>query len=142
MLKRYVKTPETGKQDNSPQHKVNTAASSVHSLGRPNLKHRGEGSRYRQRSEIKAISFLGVRVTECYHSICRNWGAPVVSSLSKHSLLLCGDSHGNLPYKAKPKWAEKCYRESDEAIVSMMARTTQPCLEKGLYFSQTLKGGK
>ena len=142
MLKRYVKTPETGKQDNSPQHEVNTAASSGALLGRPNLSHRGEGSRYRQRSEIKAIPFLGVRVTECYHSICRNWGDPVASGLSKCSMFLYSDSHGNSSYKATPKWTEMCYRESDEAIVSMIARTTQPCLEKGLCFSHTLKGGK
>ena len=107
MLKRYVKTPETGKQDNSPQHNVNTAASLLDKSGRPNPRRRGEGSRYRQRSETKAIPFLGVLVTECYHSICRNWGDPAVSSFSKHSMLLCGDSPGNLPYKAKPKGAEK-----------------------------------
>ena len=142
MLKRYVKTPETGKQDSSPQHKVNTAASSDAYLGRPNLNRRGEGNRSRQLSGNEAIPFLGVMVTECYHSICRNWGDPVASGLSKCGMLLYSDFHGNLPYKATPKWAEKCFRESDEAIVSMMARTTQPCLEKGLCFSHTLKGGK
>ena len=142
MLKRYVKTPETGKQDNSPQHKVNTAASSGTNSGRPNPNHGGEGSRCRQLSEFKAIPFLGVRVTECYHSICRNWGDPVVSGLSICSMFLYINRRGNLPYKANLKWSEMCYRESDEAIVSMMVKTTQLCLEKGLCFSHTLKGGK
>jgi hypothetical protein len=109
-------------------------------MERPSPRAWGEGRRRLEESGSAGPPFPGVQVVECRDSICRNWGGLTPSPRPSPGIRQMVQSSGSITRKGKSEamWREK----SDEAIVPMIAETTQLCIGKGLCFGHAWNGGK
>ena len=136
ILKRYVRSPLWYKGRASWQSVTSSEYCCVENakiMGRSSPTRMGEDSKRCDDPGETVTFFPGVQVAECQHRRCQELGRSHI--ISEHNV---SSSVGiTLVGKSDAMWCEK----SDEAIVPMMARTTQPCLGKGLYFGYVRNGG-